>query len=113
MKAVTTVILIALASHFAQATAALKCTTLSGKSMQLAFSIATGSPDEDEKVAALFIDGQDALEQISKYNWSKGIKSLTLKNGTRFNIVGQKVTQMNSSGRFQPISCILSETTEP
>jgi hypothetical protein len=109
MKVIIVTMLVAVSTNFAHATEALKCTTLSGKSMQLAFSIATGSPDDDEKIASFTLDGQSALEQISKYNFNKGVKSLTLRNGARFNIVGQKVTQMSSSGQFLPISCTLIE----
>ncbi len=112
MKALTAFILAVLTTYFANAAETLKCITLNGKSMQVAFAIATGAPDDDEKIASFLLDGQNAIEQITKYNFNKGTKSLTLRNGTRFNIDGQKVTQMNSSGRFQNLNCTLNEINE-
>lgn len=111
MKALLAIFLIAFSAQITNATESLKCITLTGKSLQLAFAIATGAPDDDEKIASFLIDGQNAIEQISKYKLTKGTKSLTLRNGTRFNITGQKVTQMNSMGQFQPLSCSITDIT--
>lgn len=101
------ILIVILSTKMVFAMQTLKCTTLGGKSIQMTHAIATGAPDDDddERIISLFIDGQNALNQVDKFGFDNGYSSLVLKNGSKFNIIGNRVLQLNSSGKFQPLPC--------